>query len=174
MEKRVARIDVEMPENKFCQDIAERLNEYYGDKEPKEKVYFAGPWFDDRALYLYNNVRFVLKKFSNLKVYFPQEHTATTPKKTFRDNVKNIQEADLIIALIDRKDTGTAWEIGLAQGLGKKILLVGIDEGTFKSTTNIMLAFCAPAILLKNLVSYLLTRDEKYLYHVKNTWEGKQ
>ena len=174
MEKRVARIDVEMPEKQFCHDIAELLNEYYGDKEPKEKVYFAGPWFDDRALYLYNNVRFVLKKFSNLKVYFPQEHTAITPKKTFRDNVKNIQEADLVIALIDRKDTGTAWEIGLAQGLGKKILLVGIDEDTFKSTTNIMLAFCAPAVLLKNLVSYLLTRDEKYLYHVKNTWEGKQ
>lgn len=166
----ISRIDRDDERTFFC-DIKEFTNNYYCEKK---KVYFAGPWFDERANYLYNNVKDLLDKFKNLDVYYPVEHTAITPKKTYNDNVKQIENADLVIALIDRKDTGTAWEIGLSQGLKKDLLLLAIDEDSFKSSTNIMLAFCGKAILLKNLVNYLITNDEKYLYKVKNTWEGKQ
>ena len=172
---KISRIDKVYPggDVEFEIDIS-KLIEKQQHNGKKTNVYFAGPWFDYRASYLYNRVRYELEKFEKFRVYFPIDHTAKTPKKTFEDNVKNIKNAEIVMALIDRKDTGTAWEIGLAQGLGKEVILVAIDEESFKSGTNIMLAFTGKALLLKNFVNYMLTRNTNYLYKVKNTWEGKQ
>ena len=170
-----SRIDkeYEFGDSGFSLDVSNLL-QMHRHKGKKTNVYFAGPWFDIRAQYLYNNVRFVLSKFEKFRVYYPVDHTAKTPKKTFDDNVKNIKNADIVMALIDRKDTGTAWEIGIAKGLGKKVILVAIDEDSFKSGTNIMLAFSGKALLLKNFTNYLITLNPNYFYKVKNTWEGKQ
>lgn len=172
---KTARIDKEYENDLvgFATDVNDLLC-IHKHKGKKTNVYFAGPWFDDRARYLYESVRRELDKFEKYRVYYPVDHTAKTPKKTFDDNVRNIKNAEIVIALIDRKDTGTAWEIGLAQGLEKEVILVAIDEDSFKSGTNIMLAFCGKALLLKNFTNYMLTRNPNYLYRVKNTWEGKQ
>lgn len=143
---------------------------------PKQKLYFAGPWFDVRADMLYKSCQKIINKCksdSKYDVFFPKDAVSITPKDAFDRNVKEIQECDALVALVSRKDVGTAWEIGMAYALGKPIYLLGFDKTTFLSHTNVMLAFTGKCFTIHNLMKFLiygLSNDD--LIHIKNEWEG--
>lgn len=128
--------------------------------DAKFKIYFAGPWFTKKSNEVMMHCIDVAKDCARyIEVYFPRAHTADKPSKTFDDNVKAIQDCDMLIAFISEKDSGTAFEIGYAKALDKQVVLLCYNEDDFKSTTNIMLAFAADTIIPVSDLPKLLVED---------------
>lgn len=143
-------------------------------KSMKPKIYFAGPWFDERSNDLYNTCYKICNAFkNNFDIFFPREQYSKTPKDAFYNNVENIEDSDIIVALVSKKDVGTAWEIGVAYALNKKVYLLGYDESTFLSHTNVMLAFTGKCFTIDKLGKFLLNdmRPDDFVT-IKNEWEG--
>lgn len=141
------------------------------------KIYFAGPWFDEKSKVLYKTCETIISelkeisKFAN--VYFPKNEVNNSPLEAFEKNVKNIKDSDVIIALVSKKDVGTAWEIGMAYALNKTIYLLGYDESTFLSHTNVMLAFTGKCFTLDKLGKFLTQGlSEEDFVKINNEWEG--
>lgn len=142
--------------------------------ETKRKIYFAGPWFDNRANDLYDTCYKICSFFKNsYEFYFPREEVNNFPIEAFKKNVNNIKDCDIIIALVSRKDVGTSWEIGMGYALNKKIYLLGYDESTFLSHTNVMLAFTGKCLTIDKLTKFLTNKiDESDFVKIKNEWDG--
>ena len=93
------------------------------------KMYFAGPWFNDKSKAFYDAILEIAKIcdcISDYDIFFPRCQVNETPFNAFMKNVGNIQNADMVVAFVDDKDVGTAWEIGMAYSLNKKIVLIGL------------------------------------------------
>lgn len=142
--------------------------------DAKFKIYFAGPWFTKKSNEVMMHCIDVAKDCARyVDVYFPRAHTANKPSKTFDDNIKAIQDCDILVAFISEKDSGTAFEIGYAKALGKQVVLLCYNEDDFKSTTNIMLAFAAEVVIPMSDLSLFLT-DDIYTgeqIHISDDWE---
>ena len=144
-------------------------------KKRKTRVYLAGPWFTPDAAIIHRFAKDVIKSCDKVIGIFPDEMSkGCTPRQTFDNNVEAIKNCDLVIALVDVKDVGTAWEIGMAYKLNKKIVLLGVDEDTFKSKTNLMLAFTGTTLSAKYLKDYLddPTQFTPYYVYSETNWEG--
>lgn len=154
--------------NKCADSIA------YPYEQCKKKIYFAGPWFDKRSDKMYDCCKNIFKMFNkSYEVYFPREEVNKTPMEAFMKNVNNIKDCDILIALVSKKDTGTAWEIGMAYSLNKKIYLLGYDETSFISHTNVMLAFTGKCFTLNKLGKFLTnTITQNDFIAIENDWEG--
>lgn len=143
------------------------------------KFYIAGPWFTSKSKLLLNGFvkRTTLETMTktSFEYYYPNEEYNKTPKDAYQNNVKHLEKCDAVIALIDEKDVGTAWEIGYALALRKPVYLLGLDETSFKKKTNVMLSFGAKCITCKDLY-YLLTNQIEKVKFIKidNIWEGKE
>ena len=145
----------------------------------KKKLYVAGPWFDEKAEALMINVKEAFRQYESVSAwepYYPNEHTQDSPMDTFIDNVNQIRSCDAVLALISRKDIGTAFEIGFARGLGRPIYVLVLDDTDFYSKTNIMLAYSTDKILqFKDLWKFIIGKL-KYtdLITVADSWEDKE
>lgn len=145
------------------------------DKTPKKKMYFAGPWFDIKTAMLYDACQSIVKLNEAKNRYivsFPRDINFPSTKETFNEDVRLIKECDVVVALVDTKDVGTAWEIGMAYVLGKPIYLLGLDSSTFKSKTNLMLAYTGKCFTLDKFAKFLtkgLKSDEFLKFSEK--WE---
>lgn len=140
----------------------------------KRKIYFAGPWFDERSCELYDVCKEIFDKFKfNNETYFPREAENETPLDAFQKNVTNIKFCDIVVALVSKKDVGTAWEIGMAYAMNKEVYLLGYDDSTFLSHTNVMLAFTGKCLTLDKLGKFLSgsIREEDFV-KINNCWEG--
>jgi nucleoside deoxyribosyltransferase len=99
-------------------------------KYMKKKIYCAGPFFNQQQLQTMQSIEAVLEKFE-VDVFKPRDGAASarklnkdigagkdpsaeTRRQVFLDNVNNIDDADLVVALIDDRDIGTIFEIGYA------------------------------------------------------------
>lgn len=144
----------------------------------KKNVYIAGPWFDESSKSLMDAIEEIYKKVKSplYNLYFPRSYTNENPEKVYKKNVTQINMCDVLVALISRKDVGTAFEIGMAKALGKKIILVAYDEDCYLSKTNIMLAFCTTeCITIKKFSKFLQGSLESSDYvKINKTWEGKE
>ena len=142
-------------------------------KRRKTKVYLAGPWFTPDAKIIHRVAKSIMKEQLTIEPLFPDEMSVgCTPAQTFHNNVEAIKDCDIVVALVDVKDVGTAWEIGMAYKLKKRIVLVGADYETFTSKTNLMLAYSGDCLLLKDLETFLTYPEgfNKYVIHTKS-WE---
>ena len=103
------------------------------------KVYAAGPFFSEQQLATMESIEGVLESFENVDVFKPRNGAASakklnkdigagkdpsrdTRRQVFRDNVENVDDADLIVALIDDRDIGTIFELGYACKAGVPII----------------------------------------------------
>lgn len=139
-----------------------------------KKIYFAAPWFDERSEKLYSTCERIVNRcddYSPYVVYFPRQEINDSPLDAFNKNIKHIKECDVLIALVSKKDVGTAWEIGMAYSMGKKIILLGYDETTFLSHTNVMLAFTGICTTIKELSNVLCDLNFETV-KINNEWEG--
>lgn len=97
------------------------------------KIYLAGPFF---TKFQREAIKECAKANRNLghEVYVPMEHfieggeempNSVWARKVFEEDVKAINQCDKVIALYEglMSDTGTAWEIGYAYGIGKPVVL---------------------------------------------------
>lgn len=139
-----------------------------------KKLYFAGPWFNEKSDAFYNSILTIAntcKQFTDYDIFFPRCQVNETPFNAFMKNVGNIQDADMVVAFVDDKDVGTAWEIGMAYSLNKKIVLIGLDDTTFLSHTNVMLAFTGTCTTLREFGKLLVGKDYRTI-EIEDKWEG--
>ena len=148
----------------------------YASRNYKQKLYFAGPWFDNRALLLYEACQRIAKEVEpdgRYSIYYPKDEVNKTPMDAFNKNVAKIADCDALIALVSRKDVGTAWEIGMAYALGKPVYLLGYDYTTFLSHTNVMLAFTGSCFTISKFAKFLVKGlDSDDYVQISNEWEG--
>ena len=161
-------------------EIANRLLELESEakeyKDRKLNIYLAGPWFDDKSKIMYHTVQSIekaLRKHSFFNVFYPRDNSTSSPKETFVGNVQQINECDIVVAIVSTKDVGTAWEIGMAYAQGKEIYLLGYDESTFLSHTNLMLAFTGKCFTIDKWWKFLTVglREEDFV-SIPDLWEG--
>jgi nucleoside 2-deoxyribosyltransferase len=126
------------------------------EKQLFGNVYLASPFFNPdqiRRVELLEN----LFEENDIPYFSPMRHQHFTEdnkfdaKAIFDSNVKEVRHADVVIAVVDEKDTGTAWEIGMAYALDKRVILVLCDTHT-PNKTNIMLAECGVIVHFDNLL----------------------
>lgn len=109
------------------------------------KTYVAGPFFSEGQLKKMERVEAVLAEFSSLELFKPRnakaaakklnksigagkDPSADTRTAVFRDNVVNIDDAELMVAVTDDRDIGTTWEMGYAYAKGIPTITF-TDEG---------------------------------------------
>lgn len=139
-------------------------------------IYFAGPWFTPSDKFLMDLCISIAQRDAGnrYKVYFPMLNQFKTPKETYDANVREINNADIVIALVQQKDVGTAYELGIAMALKKKIILMAYDKEAYERKTNIMLAFCTDTCTTVSELRHIL-RDEPFeTVPMENSWEGKE
>lgn len=139
-------------------------------KENKFKVYLAGPFFNVEQLKLVGELEDALvEEFvgseNGLDVFSPRladnavamnemiRNKVVPPmdlrSKVFGDNVDNIDDSDLMVAIIDDHDSGTIWEIGYAfrahvpvitftgRNFGSNLMLAQSTIGHLKSVADL-------------------------------------
>lgn len=105
----------------------------------KKKVYLAGPFFSPTQIAF---IEFLEKAIveAGFELFSPRKPPAALEMnacvmeklapsddlrlRVFSDNVVNIEDADLMVAVIDDRDTGTVWEMGFAAALSVPIVTV--------------------------------------------------
>lgn len=160
----------------LAKSLADLIKKEVTKKTPgKKRIYFAGPWFTDKGRFLHaacKKMYQLLKNQSSYDVFFPNDFHDENPKNCFDMDVNEVKECDILVALIDEKDVGTAWEIGMAYALNKPIYLLGFDETSFMRRTNLMLAFTGKCFTFSKWSKFLtsgLGYDE--FVNTEKTWE---
>ncbi|MGF2128605.1 nucleoside 2-deoxyribosyltransferase [Lactococcus lactis] len=118
------------------------------------KVYLAGPFFSEKQIQKVEQLekalldnKTVSSIFSPMRCQRPEElaeeiedFTPEWAKITMENDVKEVEAADIIIAIVDfddeDTDSGTAWELGYAIAQEKPTYLIRFEETV---PTNIML-----------------------------------
>ena len=102
------------------------------------KIYLAGPFFNDVERKNIEMARDILRD-RGYKLFVPMEHKIPDGEnipnnvwgqKVFKMDKEAIFQCDIVIALYYGlySDSGTAWEIGFANAINKKIVIVHCDK----------------------------------------------
>ncbi|MDB4823526.1 nucleoside 2-deoxyribosyltransferase [Acidimicrobiia bacterium] len=107
------------------------------------KVYIAGPLFDDHERSYLENISAILEKYS-YETFLPHrdaglvkgEFTQEKKSNIFNSDMEFLQSADIVVALLTGRDvdSGTSAEIGYAFATGK--VLIGINANNIKELNN--------------------------------------
>ena len=162
--------------------IQEQINDRIGRKD-KALLYFAAPWFSEKANEFYNNVMDVcnlLEQTGEIEydIFFPR-NIQTTPMQAFTTDIAHLNNCQAVLAWVDEKDMGTSFEIGYAIAKGIPVYLLGYSDDTFDSKehkTNLMLAAASWGYMtVDELVKFLTKSEELKIKKVNTeTWEGLQ
>ena len=96
------------------------------------KVYFANDLFNEATL-MYNEhvVSNIEEEISNVEVYLPQRNEAINDKTQYADSLDivkadygQLEDSDVLVAVIDSDDSGVALEIGMFYMMNTKFLQV--------------------------------------------------
>jgi len=107
------------------------------------KIYLASPLFDVKQKARINKVVNELRKGGH-EVYSPMEHEIPNAWElpnsewaffVYAEDLENLKKADAVVAIYEGmdSDTGTAWEIGCAFALSKKIYVIVEDVSKIQS-----------------------------------------
>ena len=146
-------------EAKIKAEVARELgNEYLS----KAKMYFAGPWFDEKSKLLMDTVIEIvdiLGDYCRYDVYFPMLHKFDTPYEAFKADIDTMCLTAYSLVFISQKDIGTAFELGYMYNdtiNPKNVGFLTYDETCFDKKTNIMLAYAGNfSIEFKDIVEFL-------------------
>lgn len=117
-------------------------------------IYLAAPFFTQEQLHLVIDFEVLLTKLG-LAYYSPRsdgvlqdmtpEQRKASFKNVFEMNVRRMNEADTMLALMDFKDTGTTWELGYFTGR-KRATRTSLRIWTYTTNAdqmNVMLKECS-------------------------------
>ena len=99
------------------------------------KVYFANDLFNDATL-MYNEhvVSKIEEEFPDVEVYLPQRNDAINDKTQYADSLtivkadyEQLEDSDVLVAVIDSDDSGVALEIGMFYMMNKPIIGIYTD-----------------------------------------------
>ena len=108
-------------------------------EKPQKKIYLASSLSHECRPDMYR----VLSELrsSGHQVYAPVEHTIPGAwdfsnkdwgRLFFEEDIKAIRQSDIVVAISygrTKTTAGSSWEIGFAYGIGKKVIVVEMDEG---------------------------------------------
>jgi len=108
-------------------------------------IYIASPFFNPEEIAFIQRIEQELDSY-NVE-YFSPRHSGTlqdmseeekqkSKAKIYKENIDNIRLCDIMVAVIDGRDTGTIWEMGYATALGKDIISIS----NYNYGLNVMLA----------------------------------
>lgn len=140
----------------------------------KKLLYLASPFFNAEQVDRIERVEEVLFSQDDYKTFSPRKEIVLHPDSSeedrdhaFNENIKNLDNCDLVVCITDGKDIGTIWEAGYAFGKGKKILY--FCETLNGNPFNVMLAKSAYGIATS--IEQLKNMFETGELH--NYYEGK-
>ena len=99
------------------------------------KVYFANDLFNDGTL-MYNEhvVSKIEEELPDVEVYLPQRNDAINDKTQYADSLtivkadyEQLEDSDVLVAVIDSDDSGVALEIGMFYMMDKPIIGIYTD-----------------------------------------------
>ena len=119
------------------------------------KIYIAGPFFNPQQIEVIETIKRGIKMINkahgkNITYYSPKDDNLYTPggdippSKCFDDNLKNIIDSQLLIAITTNLDAGTLFEAGYAFNSGIPIVYFWPDHNNRKF--NLMLSESASYI----------------------------
>lgn len=143
----------------------------------KTKIYCAGPFFNEAQLKTIEAVESVIAlhdvdifkprngaasaKKLNLDIGAGKDPSPETRKGVFRDNVDNIDDADLIVAVIDGRDIGTIFEIGYACKAGVPVMTyTDLGFGMNLMLAESVLAHCKGSKQLNDALSMFIRHKQ--------------
>lgn len=110
-------------------------------------IYLAAPFFNEEEIEIYDRVVYLLRSMK-LKVFVPREHEISNAwelsnqewaKQVFSADVIALSNSERVVALNFGmySDSGTAWEMGYALGLGTPVtqVLCGGDNAVYSLMT---------------------------------------
>lgn len=108
------------------------------------KIYLASPFFSKEEL---THVKAVEEELSCYPLFSPRKHqlehheigSRAWRADVYRNDVNHIKWADVVVAILTKgtyDDTGTAFEVGYAEALGKPVLIYNPE----KRILNLMIA----------------------------------
>jgi nucleoside 2-deoxyribosyltransferase len=93
------------------------------------RVYLAGPFFTIAQRWLIEETRSALVGIG-LDVFSPFHDVGLGPaNKVVAQDLKNLDEADVVLALVDGTDSGTLFEIGYARKANTPVVVLAENEG---------------------------------------------
>jgi nucleoside 2-deoxyribosyltransferase len=108
------------------------------------RIYLASPFFTEDHLCRLHKVERILDEkfqmvFSPRKAQYEGLEFGSLDWRTevFLNNQKHIDGADVVVAIYDKEDAGTMWEIGYAYGKGKPVVV--FQEDTYEPV-NLMIS----------------------------------
>ena len=99
------------------------------------KIYFANSLFNDSDL-MYNEhvVSKIEEELPDVEVYLPQRNDAINDKTQYADSLtivkadyEELEDSDVLVAVIDSDDSGVALEIGMFYMMNKPIIGIYTD-----------------------------------------------
>ena len=99
------------------------------------KIYFANDLFNDGTL-MYNEyvVSKIEEELPDVEVYLPQRNDAINDKTQYADSLdivkadyEQLEDSDVLVAVIDSDDSGVALEIGMFYMMNKPIIGIYTD-----------------------------------------------
>ena len=143
----------------------------------KYHIYLAAPLFSE-AQKVYNAGLAALLESHYYDVHLPQkfEDTAESRSKNreeliYRWNLAALKNSDIVVAVIDGSDadSGTAWEMGYATALGKRVIAVRTDFRKYseRELVNLMLETEADVAGSSDELLSLLIRPAGFRFGVR-------
>jgi nucleoside 2-deoxyribosyltransferase len=142
------------------------------------KVYIAGPFFNPFQVAVIESIENLLADSSDIEFYSPRtdgvvmnmtvEERKQNSKRLFDLNKSNILDADLVVAVIDDKDTGTIWEMGFAHAKGIDIVsFTNQNYGVNLMLSESVVAHCRGIGELEDVIVACLSDDRLALVNYR-------
>lgn len=143
------------------------------------KVYLASPWFNNTQAEREERVKNKLRELG-FNVWSPKENSNLSPiesqelrEKIFSDNLREMDNCDIIFVITDEKDMGTIWEAGYVYGTRKTLknqepIIVYYCETLGDGMFNLMLAQSGDIVITNfkdlDILPRLIQTGEKLAY----------
>lgn len=141
-----------------------------------KKIYLAGGWFtpemEEEHTRIYESIKDLYNVFNpKLESLIKPNSTDDHMTQTLIGNINGIKDADLVLVIYDRKDTGTLWEAGFAYACKKPILYYA--ETLNGKPFNLMLAKTGNFVdNMDDLAKALAVEDTFIFKDVYNSYVG--
>jgi nucleoside 2-deoxyribosyltransferase/NTP pyrophosphatase (non-canonical NTP hydrolase) len=165
---------IEYPLSEVAEINLKKLLKRYPKRETNMKpnqydVYLAGPFFTPSQVKIMDRVKELLTSY-DITIADPREmgggviltklspeNRAAAAQQVFDKNIKGIKDSFMILACIDDRDTGTAFELGVGYmiGLSKKYPLVTFSGQGFGANVMISKACDFHCSTIEELESFL-------------------
>lgn len=140
------------------------------------KIYIASDWFTHKAANVESNIVQCLESVGTYEIYRPRYHTnqKASIKEIKQGDMLAIEKCDIVLANLTTKprDSGTVWEIGFAQGIGKEVVVFDLAPKV-GSKTNLMLATDMVLIGYDELIRWARDIKSKKLHRLAEEYFGK-